>query len=187
MLLGFYTKKGTDYLRTGGHWVTVTGAAFNDNNNNMKFDAGDSLASISFIDPVGKDATSPALITTNDTLTTLTTPWGSSSAPTAQGVNEQLPTEAPVVHLEAIEFAPLYNADPAIQASCTSARPENRHLVQPRGIQTGQLYNRRGPHASAAARRAAASSALATPPCAADHATGSSRKRRTSASAASEK
>lgn len=77
MLLGFYTKNGNNYFRAGGHWVTVTGAAFNDNNNNKMFDAGDTLSSISFIDPLGKNASSPALMTMNDTLTTLTTPWGS--------------------------------------------------------------------------------------------------------------
>jgi hypothetical protein len=77
MLLGFYTKKGNDYFRTGGHRVTVTGAAFNDNNNNMMFDAGDTLANISFVDPLGKDASTLALMTMNDTLTALTTPWES--------------------------------------------------------------------------------------------------------------
>lgn len=77
MLLGFYTKKGNSYSRTAGHWVTVTGAAFNDNNNTKMFGAGDTLASVSFIDPLGKDSMNAALMTMNDTLTTLTTPWGS--------------------------------------------------------------------------------------------------------------
>lgn len=71
MLVGFYTQNGANFTRTGGHWVTATGASYNDNNGNI------TPATISFVDPLGMNANAPALPTNGDTLTTINTPWGS--------------------------------------------------------------------------------------------------------------
>ncbi|MEJ0018867.1 MAG: PEP-CTERM sorting domain-containing protein [Acetobacteraceae bacterium] len=57
MLYGHYTKDGATFTRNGGHWVTVTGVTYNDNNNNNNFDGGDTPANVSFIDPYGNDNT----------------------------------------------------------------------------------------------------------------------------------
>lgn len=58
LLIGFYQKDADgDYLRMGGHYLTVTGVSFNDVNGNGRFDAGDTPNSIYFVDPWGKDKT----------------------------------------------------------------------------------------------------------------------------------
>ena len=78
MVVGLYTKSGNTFTRTGGHVVTLTGAAYNDNNNNGKYDAGDTPRSISFIDPLGTTANlNGALTIANDNLTSVTTQFGS--------------------------------------------------------------------------------------------------------------
>lgn len=58
MILGMYAKDKDGKLlrRVTGHWVTVTGASYDDKNNDNKFDAGDTPLSISFIDPMGNTA-----------------------------------------------------------------------------------------------------------------------------------
>jgi hypothetical protein len=47
----------TNYIYSGAHYVTVTGASFNSVNNNMQFGPGDTPNCISFIDPFGRNTT----------------------------------------------------------------------------------------------------------------------------------
>jgi hypothetical protein len=62
-LIGFFKtstvvvmgRRVTNYTYVGGHYVTVTGASYDDVNNDMRFDDGDTPNCISFIDPYGRD------------------------------------------------------------------------------------------------------------------------------------
>jgi hypothetical protein len=59
-LISFYSKRTvgnmTFYNYVGAHYLTVTGASYDDINNNLRFDAGDMPNCISFVDPYGRDA-----------------------------------------------------------------------------------------------------------------------------------
>lgn len=58
LIYGHYVKQDDgSFVRNGGHWVTVTGVTYNDNNDNNAFDAGDTPANLSFVDPYGADNT----------------------------------------------------------------------------------------------------------------------------------
>ncbi len=54
LLIGWYQLDAdADYKRVGGHYLTVTGASFNDNNNDNVYDAGDTPNTLYYIDPWG--------------------------------------------------------------------------------------------------------------------------------------